>query len=866
MSSAFTVLVIALVVMAIGAACGAEGPAVVGHPLRPPSVPLVACDPYFSIWSPADRLTDTETTHWTGKPHRLHSLVRVDGKTYRLLGAEPAEVPALPQTALTVLPTRTLYEFANADVRVALAFMTAMMPDDLDVLSRPVTYLTWEVRSTDGKQHAAAVYFDSASELAVNTPDQQVVWSREKVGAMTVLRVGSKDQPILAKKGDDLRIDWGYLYLAPVGHGAEAAARLALASGKAAREAFAAGQALPADDARQPRAAGDEDPSAAVQFDLGQAGAAAASCTVVLAYDDIYSIEYFGQRLRPYWRRNGAEAADLLKAAAADFPSLAGRCKAFDEELMADLTKAGGQEYARLCALAYRQCLAANKLAADANGRPLLFPKECFSNGCIATVDVIYPMDPQFLLFGPTLTKATIQHILDYANSPRWRFPFAPHDLGQYPKANGQRYGGGEKTETNQMPVEETGNMLLLLAALARMEGNADYAARYWPLLTKWAEYLKEKGFDPENQLCTDDFAGHLAHNVNLSAKAIVALGAYATLCDLKGDKDRAATYRNLAREFAARWVKEADDGDHYRLAFDKPGTWSQKYNLVWDRILGLGLFPPEVARKEMAFYRKTQNRYGLPLDNRQVYTKSDWTLWTATLTGSPDDFQALVAPIYTFLNATPDRVPMSDWHMTDTGRKRGFQARPVVGGVFLRMLYEPDVWKKWASRDQTRAANWAPFPAPPEFRTVVPTSQEKAAVWRYTFTRPADDWFAAGFAASSWKEGPAGFGAAKTPGGVVRTEWKTPDIWLRREFAMPEGNRGNLHLLVHHDEDVEVYLNGVPAARAAGYTTEYETIPMSAGAKAALRPGRNVLAVHCLQTLGGQYIDVGLAEEIPAR
>ena len=117
-------------------------------------------------------------------------------------------------------------------------------------------------------------------------------------------------------------------------------------------------------------------------------------------------------------------------------------------------------------------------------------------------------------------------------------------------------------------------------------------------MLTQWAEYLKEKGFDPENQLCTDDFAGHLAHNVNLSAKAIVALGPLRGLAEQRGDTETAKSYRELARSFAVRWVKEADDGDHFRLAFDQPGTWSQKYNLVWDRILGLGLFPQEVVRK----------------------------------------------------------------------------------------------------------------------------------------------------------------------------------------------------------------------------------------------------------------------------
>jgi hypothetical protein len=673
---------------------GEPAPAI--PPLRPPAVPLVACDPYFSIWSPADRLTDAPTCHWTGKAQWLESMIRVDGKPYRLMGPEPKEVPALPQVGVEIWPTRTVYNFQNEAVHVKLTFMTASLPNDLDLLSRPVTYISWEVFAGDGQEHDVALYYDNSAELVVNTPDQQVVWSRPKVAKLAVLQMGSKDQPVLAKKGDNLRIDWGYLYAATP---EDTSVRCAVASDKAARGSFAAGKPLPtADNERMPRAVNDEWPVMAFTCELGKIDAEPEPWHVILAYDDLYSIELLGKRLRPYWRRNGAEAADLLKNAARDYRSLTDRCAAFDSELMADLRRAGGEKYMRLCALAYRQCLAANKLAADDKGQPLLFPKENFSNGCIATVDVIYPMDPQFLLFSPTLAKASLAPILDYASTDRWKFPFAPHDLGTYPLANGQVYGGGEKTEKNQMPVEESGNMLLLMAAVARIEGNADFAARYWPLMTKWAEYLKEKGLDPENQLCTDDFAGHLTHNCNLSIKAIEALGAYALMCEMLKKKDEAAAYRKLAQGFAAEWIKMADDGDHFRLAFDKPGTWSQKYNLVWDKILGLNLFPADVARKEMAYYKKVQNKFGLPLDNRQTYTKMDWITWTATLTGSREDFEALVSPIYDFLNATPDRIPMTDWYWTLDAKKRGFQARSVVGGVFLKMLCDEAVWKKWAA------------------------------------------------------------------------------------------------------------------------------------------------------------------------
>ena len=241
--------------------------------------------------------------------------------------------------------------------------------------------------------------------------------------------------------------------------------------------------------------------------------------------------------------------------------------------------------------------------------------------------------------------------------------------------------------------------MILMLAGLAHIEGNAQFAAQHWPLVSKWAGYLKEKGLDPENQLSTDDFTGHLAHNANLSIKAILALRAYAMLSEMTGHKDDAQLYGDTSRQFAQTWVAMAADGDHYKLAFDRPGTWSQKYNLVWDKLLGLNLFPPEVVRTELAFYLTKLNKYGLPLDHRRDYTKLDWELWTATLANNDEDFAKLIAPVYDWLNETPSRVPLTDWYDTVTGKQMGFQARSVVGGIFVKMLADPAMWKKYSSR-----------------------------------------------------------------------------------------------------------------------------------------------------------------------
>jgi len=122
-------------------------------------------------------------------------------------------------------------------------------------------------------------------------------------------------------------------------------------------------------------------------------------------------------------------------------------------------------------------------------------------------------------------------------------------------------------------------------------------------------------------------------------------------------------------------------------LTFDKEGTWSQKYNLVWDTILNMGIFPKEVADKEVAFYLKSQNKYGLPLDSRRTYTKSDWILWTACIAKTSEEFHQFVTPVYNYANETSSRVPLSDWHETITGNYVGFKARSVVGGYFMKML-----------------------------------------------------------------------------------------------------------------------------------------------------------------------------------
>jgi hypothetical protein len=202
----------------------------------------------------------------------------------------------------------------------------------------------------------------------------------------------------------------------------------------------------------------------------------------------------------------------------------------------------------------------------------------------------------------------------------------------------------------------------------------------------------------------------------------------------------------------------------------------------------------------------------------------------------------------------------MCDWYQTTDARQVGFQARPVVGGVFIKMLYNKSVWKKYASQDKTKASNWAPMPTPPVTKVVVPTSERQGYKWRYTTQKPPADWMKPDFDDSNWKEGEGGFGTRETPGAVVRTEWRSSDIWIRRVIEIPENIAGEPLIRIHHDEDANVYLNGVLALTVSGYTSDYEELPIL---KSAMKPGRCVIAIHCHQTQGGQYIDAGISEVV---
>ncbi|MDF7815013.1 glutaminase family protein [Hymenobacter sp. YC55] len=597
----------------------------------------------------------------------------LDAGLYELL---PLPVtPTARQTSVAVTATQTTYQFAAGPVQLTVNFLSPLLLDELETVARPVSYVTFGATSTDGKAHPVQVMLTESGGLAANTPYQPVTTQAGKAGTLTWQAVGTTAQPVLAKAGDNIRIDWGQAYLAAPGSAQQAAGEP-----QALKNTFTKSGTLTAN--AKPVSGQSQRVALATVLDLGSVKTEPTERHVLLGYDDQYSVQYFGKNLRGWWRRDPATTMPkVLQAAEADYARLRQKCTTFDKQLYAEAQAAGGQQYADLCQLAYRQAIAAHKIVAGPKGEVFMFSKENFSNGSIGTVDVTYPSAPLFLRYNNELAKGMLRFIFEYSESGQWKKDFPAHDVGTYPRANGQTYG-------EDMPVEEAGNMLILTAASVKMDGKPDFAREHWPTITKWVGFLKRDGLDPATQLSTDDFAGHLARNSNLSVKAIMGIACYGQMAQQLGDQKTADEYMALARDYAKRWVAMSATGDHYALTFDKPaGSWSQKYNLVWDKMLGLNIFPKEVAQQELAYYLTKQQRYGLPLDSRKTYTKSDWIMWTATMAERDADFQALVKPVWQFANDSPTRVPLTDWHETTDAKQVGFQARSVVGGYFIKVL-----------------------------------------------------------------------------------------------------------------------------------------------------------------------------------
>lgn len=688
-----------------------------------PAYPLFTKDPFFSVWSPSDKLNESDTIFWTGMRRRTYGLVYCDGETYAFMGI-PECAKRLTQTNVEITAFSTIYTFTSEKFDLKVSFISPLPLRELDVMACPVCYVTYAVTPKQ-KIEKFSVSIALHEDFCYDKTRMPVRGGVYKLGDYQSAWFGLKKQLMMSQSTDSSAAEWGDWYV--TGEKAMIVNHTGFMNYVSTGNLDFICEEW-----------GDKYIVACNEyFDISSEFEG----KLTVAFDDGLSIFYFGEWLKGYWFENGKTIYDAIRYSYENYDYIISLLDAYDDDLKQKAVKYG-EDYLHVLYAGLRQSIAAHKLVKTRKGDIVFLSKENHSNGCIATVDVSYPSTPLYLLYNPELVKGMLIPVLEFAQMPVWTYDFAPHDVGTYPYVLGQVYAanlrrpaGGKwkgaehifyncqnhavENQPNQpytypyiysmpnengelfnfdyqMPVEECGNMLVMIASTIAVDGDTTLARKYFNSLKTWVKYLKKYGLMPGNQLCTDDFAGHLDKNINLSVKAIVGIRAYAYICEKLGKNSEAIKWKDLAEVYAAKWKENCvTPGKQTPLVFDgDENTFALKYNMAFDVMFGSNLFDESIREREVDYYISASNQYGVPLDSRSTFTKSDWILWATTLTSDIEKRKKLIAPIAKFLRESLSRAPFTDWYFTDSGFMRGFQNRSVQGGLFAPLLADSGLVK----------------------------------------------------------------------------------------------------------------------------------------------------------------------------
>ena len=426
---------------------------------------------------------------------------------------------------MRVQATQTIVQYQNEAIKLTITFTQPAFPHDPFASSREHVYITAEVSSADGQPHKVQVYLDAASDLVVSepsSPNDAVNWEdvspalQQQVTAAHGYRMYVHDAKIFGFNGDSTRPNWGQLYFATDSpHYVSSTA----AGAQLTRAAFLQQKALPPFDTNQPRVslgAAEDTPVMAMVLDLSVSGSSSTSSGVfTLFYDEVQTISWFGTPLVPYWKHQYNNDPILATLAALrDYTDIRARADAYDKALIASTSALSGDKFATLLALAHREVTGASTVVWNAEKQtPWWFIKEMSTGGAMSTVDVLFPGAPLYIALAPEALKLMLWPLLSWSNnetSDKVTINWAPHDFGGYPFAD------ANAAAQEEMPLEESGNMILMIAAIAiRQHGDVNWLVPYRPILQEWVDFINSTLPDPDQQLCTDDFEGPSPHNAN---------------------------------------------------------------------------------------------------------------------------------------------------------------------------------------------------------------------------------------------------------------------------------------------------------------------------------------------------------------
>ena len=673
-----------------------------------PSYPLFVKDPYFSVWSATEILNSANPTFWYGQERKIYGFIKIDGVPYEFLG-NSGLTQKIEQKSIDVTSFTTDYTFVKDDVTLKVSFVSPLPLDDMDTLSCPVCYMNYEVISDNKHEYEVSI---AVNENICYNEDKRLSANRGIVGATFKLDnfettwFGLVRQAPLSHAEDNITSDWGYYYIA--GENSRLINAFGLTDYLLSKEDLRYNRSNILNDGYQCR----------TQYIL--AYNTSSKGKIMFAYDDVIAIRYFGDYLKDYYFDNGKTIIDALQETYVNSEKIDKHLAELDADLKKKALK-HGEEYLNVLYASLRQSITAHKLVKDKNGKVLFLSRENNSNSCIGTVDVSYPSIPLFLLYDTEYVKGMMRPIFKFAKMPVWTYDFAPHDVGTYPNCDGQVYGlknpsddrylatyngwyGGQvRTRPMvylypansdvfeykyQMPIEECADMIIMCEACRARDNDNDFLKENYDLLTKWVIYLEKLGLVPANQLCTDDFAGHLDKNLNLAIKATVGIACFANISKALGYNDIYNQYRAISEDFAQKITEFAYKFKWSPLTWETDdSTFSLKYNLAFDKILKLNLFSKDFYEREIDCYISKLNPYGVPLDSRKDYTKSDWTLWSASLTDNVEKQKSIISGVNNLLVKGFVRLPFGDFYSTVTGVYEKFIARSVQGGNFILLL-----------------------------------------------------------------------------------------------------------------------------------------------------------------------------------
>lgn len=707
------------------------------YPVNPPSFPLAVRSPYVSAWLPSGSnlgatppnvvgdggyLAGQWPSFWTSSygadgEYRLGwtGYIRIDNTTFEWMGNGFGTLvragQAAKQLSAEYTATRTMFAFEADKVRFNVTFLTPITPDDYLRQSLPLSYLHVELDTSTIKGRSIQLYTDiderwvTGHDYDYQTYPYDQQWYEKNDTSMFFI---TRKSPQVYTEFRQ-RAEWGNATYAARNHtGLYSRNNNNIVTHK---EFLDTGK-LSFDHG--PVGGPDNSFAFAVDFDAKHADKDALFVVghmrtpyvnyIRAKYPGTNSTKSYQEDRYGYWQTKfGDKIEDAVAFFMNDFPSALKKAKAFDQQVLQDSRDAvGGGElgdkYAAITQLSLRQAFATFEITVskDSKGRynssdTLLFLKEISSNGDMSTVDVIFPLFPVLSYANPDMLRDLMLPLFEYTESGLYPNKWCVHDLGTYPNAWGYNDGNDEP-----MQVEESGNMIWMTLHWAQLVGKPKalpFLQQHYKIMKQWTNFLVDDSLIPAEQLSTDDFAGTLANQTDLAIKGITGIAAMSRIADLLGETKDAKKYANISSSYIKLWQNYAisHDKSHTKLAYQTDSSWGTLYNLLADRLLDLNLVPEAVYKIQDAWYPRVQEKYGVPLDSRHKWAKTDWEMFAAAASDDPATHKLFIELLYAFIRDGKTDAPFTDLMESTTGDfpKQPedplihFLARPVVGGHF---------------------------------------------------------------------------------------------------------------------------------------------------------------------------------------